>query len=51
VAIAAAYAAWQALVRGNGGLSVFLNQLLWPGTAIFAVVFLVAVAGWKLDID
>ena len=50
LAVAVAYAGWRALVSG-GGLTVFLVQLAWPGGAIFAAVLVVAVAGWKLDID
>jgi hypothetical protein len=48
---AAAYAAWRAAVTEGGWPGVFFSQLLWPGAAIFAVVFIVAFAGWKLDID
>lgn len=49
--IAAAYAAWRAVAAGGDGLSVFAQALVWPGSAIFAVVFVVAFAGWTLDID
>ena len=49
--VAAAYAAWRAVMAEGARLSVFAGELVWPGLAIFAVVFAVAVAGWKLDID
>lgn len=49
--VAVGYAAWRAVISEGRWLSTFVGELLWPGLAIFAVVFLVALAGWKLDID
>jgi hypothetical protein len=51
VAVSVVYAGWKSVSTDGDRLAVFLSQMLWPGAAIFAVVFIVAFAGWKLDID
>ena len=50
---AAGLAAWRAANAGEGdtALSVFVASLLWPGAAAFAIVLLVVILGWTLDID
>jgi hypothetical protein len=46
-------AAWRAAsaAEGESTATVFVTSLVWPGIIAFAVVALMVVLGWVLDID
>ena len=44
-------AAWRAASAADGRAGAFLEGLLWPGLAAFALVAAMVWLGWVLDID
>jgi hypothetical protein len=51
IALAVLWAAYRGVSAEDGAGSVFLEELLWPGAAIFILTTITSYFGWRLDLD
>ncbi|MBR74696.1 MAG: hypothetical protein CL872_07165 [Dehalococcoidaceae bacterium] len=42
---------WKCVNVTENNLTIFIENIIWPGTLIFFITTVIAILGWQLDID